>query len=146
MQYKQGQELREFNRLYKKMEELYHGLALKLELSDSAFVIFYTICEIGDGCSQKLLCQELSMSKQTVNSAMRKLEQRGYVCLKKGKDGRERQIFLTEKGENIIKEKIHPVMEMEDRVFVKMPREEREEFLRLTRKYVLLMTEEVQRF
>ena len=37
-------------------------------------------------------------------------------------------------------------MEMEDRVFVKMPREEREEFLRLTRKYVLLMTEEVQRF
>ena len=53
MEENQGQELREFNRLYKKLEELYHSLSLRLGMSDSIFSILYTICELGDGCSQR---------------------------------------------------------------------------------------------
>ena len=37
MEENQGQELREFNRLYKKLEELYHSLSLRLGMSDSIF-------------------------------------------------------------------------------------------------------------
>lgn len=146
MKYNQGQELREFNYLYRKIEELYHNFSLKIGLSDSAFAILYAICEEGDGCSQKLLCQQLSMSKQTIHSAIRKLEKEEILWLKKEEKARERYIYLTEKGIELVQKKIHPVMELEERVFLKMPEQEKEEFLRLTRKYVKAMTEEGNEF
>ncbi len=142
MEEKQGQELREFNRLYKKLEELYHSLSLRLGMSDSIFAILYTICELGDGCSQKEICEQLSASKQTINSAIRKLENQGILCLRRGERGRELHIHLTERGRREVSEKIFPVMEAEDRAFIRMPEQERAEFLRLSRMYVDAMIRE----
>lgn len=48
--------LQEFNRIYKKSNEIYHNIALQLGLSNSAFDILYSICELGDGCLQKDIC------------------------------------------------------------------------------------------
>lgn len=42
-----GQELREFNRLYKRLDDLYHSLSLKMGMSDSTFIILYSIAELG---------------------------------------------------------------------------------------------------
>lgn len=142
MEEKQGQELREFNRLYKKLEELYHSLSLRLGMSDSIFAILYTICELGDGCSQKEICEQLSASKQTINSAIRKLENQRILCLRRGERGRELHIHLTERGRREVSEKIFPVMEAEDRAFIRMPEQERAEFLRLSRMYVDAMIRE----
>lgn len=132
----QGQELREFGRLYKKLDELYHSLSLKMGMSDSTFSILYTISELGDGCSQKEICAQISASKQTINSAIRKLEQDGIICLKKGEKGRELHICLTGKGRQEARAKIYPLMEAEDRAFIRMPAKDRAEFLRLSRMYV----------
>ena len=74
-----GQELREFNRLYKRLDDLYHSLSLKMGMSDSTFIILYTIAELGDGCSQKEICEQVSISKQTINSSIRKLEDRAFT-------------------------------------------------------------------
>ena len=52
MEERQQNDVNEFNRLYKEMDDLYHDIALKLGLSDSALTIFYAICELGDGCLQ----------------------------------------------------------------------------------------------
>lgn len=132
----QGQELREFGRLYKKLDELYHSLSLKMGMSNSTFSILYTISELGDGCSQKEICAQISASKQTINSSIRKLEQDGIICLKKGEKGRELHICLTGKGRQEVQAKIYPLMEAEDRAFIKMPAKDRAEFLRLSRMYV----------
>lgn len=131
-----GQELREFNRLYKRLDDLYHSLSLKMGMSDSTFIILYTIAELGDGCSQKEICEQVSISKQTINSSIRKLEGSGVIRLVKGTRGRELHILLTEAGKRIIREKIYPIMEAEDRAFTHMPAEDRAEFLRLSRLYV----------
>ena len=101
------QELREFNRLYKRLDDLYHSLSLKMGMSDSTFIILYTIAELGDGCSQKEICEQVSISKQTINSSIRKLEGSGVIRLEKGTRGRELHILLTEgrktdhKGEDL---------------------------------------------
>lgn len=153
MKYQQGKELRKFNYMYRKAEEIYHDLSLKMGLSDSVFFILYTICENGDGCSQKFLCQQISISKQTINSAIRRLEKNGDIRLQRGEKGRELLVYLTEQGKKLVQEKIYPIMEMEERVFVKMLKKEREEFLRLLEKYMvylegeaaLLLEEEVKR-
>ena len=65
--------LKEYNHIYKEANDIYHEIARKLQLSDSALDIFYTIFEIGDNCLQRDICKASCMPKQTVNSSIRKL-------------------------------------------------------------------------
>ena len=143
MEYRAGEELRELNRLYKELDDIYHNIALKLNLSDSAFIIFYTLCEVGEGCSQKDICNQAAISKKTINSAIQKLEQEDYICMRHGK-GRQMQIYLTEKGQKMLQEKIYPVMQIENNVFQKMEETEARELLRLFQKYFLQLQAEAR--
>lgn len=143
MEYRAGEELRELNRLYKELDDIYHNIALKLNLSDSAFIIFYTLCEVGEGCSQKDICNQAAISKKMINSAIQKLEQEDYICMRHGK-GRQMQIYLTEKGQKMLQEKIYPVMQIENNVFQKMEETEARELLRLFQKYVLQLQAEAR--
>ena len=116
--------MKEFNRIFKEYNHIYHDIALKLGLSDSGFDILYTICDIGNGCLQKDICEATRLSKQTVHSSVCKLEKDGYLFLKPGK-GRNMQIFLTPSGNTLI----------ENLAFTHMTEEEQGEFLRLNKKY-----------
>ena len=49
--------LKEYNHIYKEANDIYHEIARKLQLSDSALDIFYTIFEIGDNCLQRDICK-----------------------------------------------------------------------------------------
>ncbi|MGI6070051.1 MAG: MarR family winged helix-turn-helix transcriptional regulator [Blautia sp.] len=140
MDLEQSQQLKEYSRLYRETDALYHEIAWKLGLSDSAFSILYSICELGDGCLQKDICELYSISKQTVNSAIRKLEKEGVLYLAAGK-GKDKHILLTEGGRRLVQEKILPVIAMENSVFEEMTSEESRELLRLTRKYIVELRE-----
>lgn len=129
------QQLKEYNALNREMEGLYHVICRKIGLSDSVFIILYTIWDIGDGCLQRDICNAASISKQTIHSAIKKLEGQDALHLKPGK-GREMQIFLTEKGKDLVKEKIVPVAAMEAEAYEAMTEEECHELLRLSRKYL----------
>lgn len=126
--------MREFNRIFKECSHIYHDIALKLGLSDSGFDVLYTICEIGDGCLQKNICEATLLSKQTIHSSVRKLEKDGYLLLKPGK-GRDMQMFLTPAGNALVEEKIAPAIHAENLAFADMTEEEQREFLRLNKKY-----------
>lgn len=97
--------LREYNRIYKEVNDIYRDAASKFGLSNSVFDILYTICEVGEGCLQKDVCDATFIPKQTVNSAIRKLEQEGYLTLSNGK-GHSKHILLTESGHTLLKETI----------------------------------------
>lgn len=129
------QEIRECNRLYKELDDIYHDISLKLGISDSAFTIFYIINELGDGCLQADICYESFSNKQTINSSIRKLEQEGYLFLRQG-HGRNKHIHLTDMGKVFIQEKINPVVRMENDAFLMLEADERREFMRLFKKYV----------
>ena len=101
--------LQEFNRIYKKSNEIYHNIALRLGLSNSAFDILYSICELGDGCLQKDICAATFIPKQTVNSSIRQMETAGYLTLSSGK-GRSMHINLTAAGQSLLENTIYPVM------------------------------------
>ncbi len=64
----------EYNHLYKEFDDIYHDAALNASLSDSAFDILYGIFELGDGCLQRDICRTSCIPKQTINSAIRKME------------------------------------------------------------------------
>ena len=63
--YEQGKNLEAFNRLYREMDQIYHGLAVRLGMSDSGFIILYTIAELGEGCLQKDIAAILEYKGET---------------------------------------------------------------------------------
>lgn len=142
MEVKQSAELREYNRLYKELENLYYEVSVKAGISNSAFWIMYTIVELGDGCLQKDIAERYSFSRQTISSSVRCLEKKGYIVLKHGK-GRNMHLILTPDGETFVREKIAPLMEIENRVFEIMLPDERKELLRLSRKYNTIFKEQM---
>lgn len=145
METKQGQELREFSSSYKELDDLYHSIAWKHGLSDSAFEILYTICVLGDGCSQKDICEWAYVSKKTINSSIRRLKEENYIFMEHG-TGRTMHIHLTEKGRQAVRGKIEPVIRMENEAFRKMGQEQSKEMLRLIRIYVENFREEALKF
>ena len=126
------QKLKEFNDIHRQVSVLYHEIAVKLKLSNSAFSIFYTIYEMGGSCFQKDICDLFYMSKQTIHSCMKKLEQEGYL-LKKEND---KHIYLTPKGEEFVKQNIAPILELEKNIFEKMTEQEGDVLLELNKKYL----------
>lgn len=59
------EELREFNKIYKEFDDLWHETALHIGLSDSAFDILYSVYCLGDGCLQRDICALSFGRKQT---------------------------------------------------------------------------------
>ena len=124
--------LKEFNDIYRQISNIYHDIANKLGLSDSAFTVFYTIYEMGGSCLQKDICELFYMSKQTVHSCIKKLEKQEYIFIKQGKD---KHIYLTEKGQQFVKQNIAPIIEIEKSIFSEMTEQQGDMLLELTKKY-----------
>lgn len=134
-----NQELNEFNSIYKAMGDLYHKISMKLGLSDSEFLILYALVELNIN-RQKDIADYFFMSKQTVNSAVKKLIKSEIIELRQSKD-RDMQIIFTEMGENFAKEKLVPIINIEKDTFVTMGKTESQELLRLTRKHMEIFKE-----
>lgn len=129
--------LKMFNHLYKELDDIYHKLALKAELSDSAFCILYAIACMGDGCLQKDISEYFFQSRQTINSSVKNLEKKGYLSLVRG-NSKDKHIHLTTEGQRLVKDKITPVIETEEAAFASMTVQDRQELLRLTEQYIRL--------
>ena len=129
MNYTQSRELKENNRIYREMESIYHEICVKAGISDTDFIVLYSIVEFEDGCCQRKIAKQYSISRQTVNSSVKKLVQNGCVVLESGK-GHDKQ-------------KIIPVMEAEAGVFMHMTEEERKKLLRLNAKYMEIFRQKV---
>lgn len=135
--------LRRFNYLVGETGGLYHIAAQKLGLSDSAMAVLYALCSEGK-CGISDVCRLMSLSKQTVNSALRKLESDDIVKLE-ALDGKHKLITLTPKGGRLVKKTTARLIEAENRVFDGWSESERSEYLRLTEKYLVDFRQEVEK-
>lgn len=124
--------LKEFNDIYRQISDIYHDIANKLGLSDSAFTVFYTIYEMGGSCLQKDICELFYMSKQTVHSCIKKLEKQEYIFIKQGRD---KHIYLTDKGQQFVNQNIATVIEIEKSIFSEMTEQQGDMLLELTKEY-----------
>ena len=135
MSEKANEMMRDFNKIDKELDDLYHDVALKIGISDSALSIFYILYDLGDGCMHKDICYEAFANKQTVNSSIRKLEREGYIYLKQGR-GRDKHIFLTDSGKQFVQKYIAPVVRKENEAFTALMPEEQKVLLRLSKIYL----------
>ncbi|HIZ77061.1 MAG TPA: winged helix-turn-helix transcriptional regulator [Firmicutes bacterium] len=113
---------------------LYHEAAVKMGISDSVQNILYVICEQGNQCLQSEISKRTGISRQTINSAIHKLEKDEILYLEQGK-GRNTIVCLTEKGEKFALEKIYPLYEIENKIWNEWTDDEQQQYLVLTQKY-----------
>ena len=67
------EKLHRINYLGAEMDALYHQACHRLGISDSAMRALYTVYDNGGTCLLSDIYKQSGISKQTVNSAMRKL-------------------------------------------------------------------------
>lgn len=113
---------------------LYHEAAVKMGISDSVQNILYVLCDQGSRCSQSEIGRLTGISRQTINSAIRKLERDGIVYLEQGR-GRNTIVCLTDQGKAFAAQRVVPLLEAEQKIWNEWTPEEQREYLRLTQKY-----------
>lgn len=143
METKQKSEIRELDSLYKKMDNAYHDLATKIGFSNSAFLVLYSIVELGGGCVQTDISKKYSISPQTLSSSIHNLEKEGYIYLEQGY-GRNMKLFLTPLGKRFAKKIVYPLMSSENEVFNILTPDEVACLLHLTHKYIEILTNQIK--
>ena len=125
-------------------EAFYHEIAIKCGLSDSGYEILRTLMILGEGCTQTNIYKNCYLNKQTVNSSVKQLVNKGLIFLEQGK-GREYKIFLTDIGREYIDRKIQPVESAENEIFEELTEDEYNELIRLTEKYLDSFRKKIQK-
>lgn len=138
-----GKNLRKYNQMLSEINMLYHEAAWKLGLSDSAQQILYAICNLGSPCLLRDIIRFSGASKQTIHSALRKLEQEGLLRTE-AIDGRKKQVLLTKKGETLAQETSMQIIRIENEIYSEWAAEEIEIYMRLTQNYLEALREKTK--
>lgn len=103
-----------FDNFWREQNQLYRDVATSFGISESAFSILYAIFLAGEnGISQRDICVQMCIGKQTVNSSIHKLEREGVVELKSGLGRRGLLAHLTPVGLEFAERTVAPMVEAE---------------------------------
>lgn len=125
--------LKRLNCLLSEMDAAYHEAAQRQGQNDSTSRILYALCELGSPASLRAVCESTGLSKQTVNSALRRMEREGLIYLEAA--GRGKDVCLTEAGEGLACRTALRVIQAENQVFAAWPQADVEQYLALTRRF-----------
>lgn len=128
-------EMKRFNNVISELNEVYHNAALKLGLSDSAMQILYAICDGGGECLLSDIVNMTGISKQTINSALRKLEAQKIVETKEATQ-RKKKVCLTHEGRILVQKTVKKVIDIENDILESWSQEEWETYFTLTQQYM----------
>lgn len=130
------------NQCDKEIDDLYHSYALHFNLSDAALWIFYALYDSKNGVTQADICNCWFFSRQTINTALKGLEQQGFIELAPIPGNRKsKQIVFTESGKDMAEQIVEPLKRAENQVFAALSDEENKLFVELTQKRCSLLRE-----
>ena len=138
-----SENMNRFNYLTSEIDAAYHDAALKFGLSDSAMMILYAVCCNGDSCLISDIIYLSGTSKQTVNSALRKLEADNVVYLE-AVNGRKKRVCLTDKGRALAEHTVVRLIEIENSIFASWSEQEQEMYLALIQRYLNSFREKIK--
>lgn len=134
---------KEFNQILGNINAAYHEVCVKLGISDSEFDILYILCDLGDGCNQSAIYKNSGLGKTTINSAIKKMEKKGYIRIEQG-TGRNTLVYLTEMGKELSAKTAERIIEIENAIFHSWSKEEQNIFVELNKKYLEEFNERVR--
>ena len=119
------------NHLLAETDAVYHQMFSRMGLADS---ILYTLLNAGGQCPLKVIRQLTGLPKQTLHSAISKLEEEGHILLLT--EGRAKSARLTESGLVLAEATAGKIIAAEDRVYATWTPAELAAYLTLTERYL----------
>lgn len=136
-------DMNRFNSLITQTDSIYREAAFKLGLTYSAMTVLYAVLNNGGSCPISDICA-FGINKQTVNSALRKLETEDVVFLEAA-GGRRKNVRLTENGMALAEKTILKIINIENEIFASWTKYERETYIELTKRYMNQLSEKVSK-
>ncbi|KAI4448968.1 hypothetical protein C823_003497 [Eubacterium plexicaudatum ASF492] len=136
-------ELKRLNYLTSEIDAAYHEAALKLGLSDATMMVLYTACNNGGSCLLSDIQKISGTSRQTIHSAIRRLEADGLINLE-ASDGKRKTVRLTEKGKDRSENGVAKLAQLENEILGSWPEEDQKKYLELTQKYLNALKEKIK--
>lgn len=134
---------KEFNQVMGNINAAYHEVCVKLGISDSEFDILYILCDLGDGCNQSAIYKNSGLGKTTINSAVKKMEKKGYIRIEQG-SGRNTLVYLTEAGKELSVKTVERIIEIENAIFHSWSKKDQNMFVELNKKYLEQFSENIK--
>ena len=132
------------NYLNAELNALYHHASLKLGLTDSAAMVLYTIYDNGENCLLSDIYKQSGVSKQTVNSAIRKLEKERIIYLEQH-SGRTKKVVLTNTGKEYVQKTVARLFDAEAAAFASWTEEEINAHIGFMEKYIDSFREQIEK-
>lgn len=138
--------------LYEKwihIDTLYSEYARTLNLTrssmDTLYFLYKSQNKVEVQCTQKAVCEEYDLPKQTVNTIIAGFVKDGLVALGESQEDRRQKILLlTEKGKEFCAEIFQKIEQAEVRAFSKIPKEGRDMLLSLMGQYTRELEKELK--
>ncbi len=127
-------EIHRINYLNSEITSLYHLSSLKLGITDSVSIVLYSMYDAGGECLLSEVYKTSGISKQTVNSAVRRLENEGIIYLEHF-GGKMKKLVLTEKGRSYVQKTTARLCQAEMDAFDTWSETEIESYICLMEKY-----------
>lgn len=134
-----------FNILAWDTDALYHKISLALGITDSELNILYVIYFNGGKVRLSDIVRYSGLMKQTVNSSLRKLEEKKILTLE-NVDGKSKAVSLTSGGFKLCENTVKHLIEWEDKALSSFSSDEMELYLSLMEKYLTSMSESLKAY
>lgn len=127
----------------KEQDALYHSVAVKFGLSDTAMWVLYLVSETDDDLTQQDLCKQSFYAKQTINTAITSLVKNGFVELIPIPSTRNhKKVHLTDAGRALVESKINRLKIAEQNAYGKLSEAELQSYLDITSRLTGYLREE----
>ncbi len=137
--------IKEYRAQYWESDGLYNSVIEKSGLSTSELMTLY--CVSNGINTQTAISKKLCMPKQTINSAVKKFEKQGVMVLVETYGNNKlKTLALTAKGEELVKDKVLAMDNIEEAVWAELDDDEKEQLVRLTARFNKLLAEKVAAF
>ena len=138
------EKIHRLNYLCTELNAVYHQAALKLGMQDSVMCVLYAIHDNGENCLLSDVYKRSGVSKQTVNSAVRKLEKDNIIYLEPYK-GKSKMIRLTDKGKKYVFDTVGRICQAEISALEMWSSDEIDMYVSLMRKYISTFNVQVEK-
>ena len=125
--------VKEYNALVKACDDIYRAQARHMGLSESVLWTLYVLRLDDQAPTQAQLVEALYLPKQTINSALKKMEAQGLVKLEA--EGVRKRIYLTPAGRDLCARTADRIIAAEQAAFAALSPEEQDRLLDLTDRF-----------
>ena len=127
------------------IDGIYAMGAKKIGIKDNSLSLLYALDD-GKPHSQKEICEHWLIPKTTLNTIVKECVNAGYIVLDGIKHTQEKEIRLTDKGQEYAKTILNQVYELERRAMEKTLSSYSPEFVQALEQFTAYLKEEAEHF